>query len=263
MARPVAAALAVSLSLVFAAVAIALTNNTVNYDSTIAQKKMADGDQNLVYTGTLDIGTSDGTQPNTAPLTELFFAKQLRNNGTDFPSCKVSDVDGKTEIPDKCEKAVVGGGRAAALVGQPGSSNSIRQELTVVAINGHGGKKLMLALIGGAVTSYRVIPGDIAGAPSPYAYKVGFKVPPELQGQLGTQIALINFEVKINKNKKITVVKKKNGKKTKTKVSVSYLQLKNCPRAGLLPVRAVVHFNNDDNSPGGQVVPDDGTMTCQ
>jgi len=251
------------LFLALAAVAFALTNNTVDYNSPIKVKAKAADAKNIDYEGILDIGTSDQTQPNTAPLTELFYAKQIKTNGAKWPSCKVSDIDGKPTIPSKCKKAVVGGGTADATVSaQPGSTNRVPQHLTVVALNGNKGKQILLALIGGALGAYRVIPGDIAGAPAPFGYKVQFKVPPELQGNLSAQIALTHFDVHINKTTKIKVGKKKKGKKQKT-AKITLLQLKKCPSAGLLPSRAVVHFNNDDNTPGGQVVPDDGAFACK
>jgi hypothetical protein len=242
-----------------AAVAWALDNNTVDYNSPITVGSKVLGAKN--------IGTSDNTQPNTAPTTELFFAKELKNNAKKFPSCKVSDVDGQPTIPKKCKKAVIGGGTADATVSaQPGSSNRVPQHLDVVALNGNKGKQIMLAVIGGALGAYRVIPGDIGpGNGAEFGYKVTFQVPAELQGNLSAQIALTHFDVHINKTTKIVKkIKVKHKKKKKKKTyNLGYLQLKKCPAAGTLPLRAIVHFNKDDNTAGGQVVQHDGTFACK
>jgi hypothetical protein len=267
------AALTGVLFFALAAIAWALTTNQVTYNAGVEKSgPNTPGSQpdNVAYNGVLAIRESGGGQPNTAPLTEIFFSKELKNNSKRFPACDEGDIDGQTEIPDKCRKAIVGGGTASALVGSPGSTNSIRQDLTVTAINGNKGRDILLALIGGAVTSYRTIPGRIEKLPDPvYGYKVGFEVPPELQGQLGTQIALTDFDVLIETERTVKVAygpkptkkQRRRGKKRKT-YKASYLQLKKCPVDGLLPSRATVHFNNDDNSPGGQVVTHDSTAAC-
>jgi hypothetical protein len=255
------------------AIAWALSDNTVAYDTAVEKSGPNTPNSkpdNVTYNGVLAIRTSSGGQPNTAPLTEIFFAKELKNNAKKFPACDEGDIDGQTEIPAKCRKATVGGGTASALVGSPGSTSSIRQDLTVTAINGNKGKDILLALIGGAVTSYRTIPGHIEKLDDPvYGYKVGFEVPPELQGQLGTQIALTDFDVlietqktvKIPYGKKPTKKQRKKGKKRKTYKS-SYLSLKKCPVDNTLDSKAIVHFNNDDNSPGGQVVENTNDTEC-
>jgi hypothetical protein len=259
-----------ALFLALAAVAYALTNNTATYSSTL-QQPSGKKPLNIGYTGILDVGTSDNTQPNTAPLTEVFFASQLKNNAKLFAKhgkvCKESDVNGQGSIPAKCKKAVVGGGHANAKVGSPGSSSSIPQDLDVVALNGEGGKELMLAVIGGALQSYAVIPGKLvtSGVSSPFGYKVNFEVPAQLQGTLGTQIALTHFDVAITPKNivKLKGPKPKNKHKKRKVKRVAYLQLTKCPSSKTLPTKAIVHFNNDDNTPGGQVVPSDGTMTCK
>jgi hypothetical protein len=252
------------------AVALALTNNTVTYNSTLTKGKHTKLGTNTAYEGILHVSTDDGKQPNTAPLTEVFFAKQIKNNAPLFPSCKASDIDGKSSVPAKCQKAVVGDGTASSLIGGPGYNPppctppncAIRQDLVVTAYNGNKGKQILLAVTGGPVNN-RVITGTISKAPAPFGYKVGFQVPADLQEQLGAQIALTDFDVNINSKK--TAIKKIHvkGKKKKQKVKVSYLQLKSCPASGELPNKAIVHFNNDDNSPGGPVVPSETTIPCK
>jgi hypothetical protein len=257
------------LFLALAAVAYALTNNTATYSSTL-QQDSGKKPVNTGYTGILDVGTSDNTQPNTAALTEVFFASQLKNNAKLFAAkgkvCKESDINGQGSIPDKCKKAVIGGGHANAKVGSPGSSSSIPQDLDVVALNGEGGKEIMLAVIGGALQSYAVIPGKlVTGVGAPFGYKVNFEVPAQLQGTLGTQIALTHFDVAITTKNivKLKGPKPKNKHKKRKVKKVAYLQLSKCPSSKTLPTKAIVHFNNDDNTPGGQVVQSDGTMTCK
>jgi hypothetical protein len=242
-------------------VALALTNNTVDYSSSVKYKGKPSPKKpkDVTYNGILKISTSDGKQPNTAPLTEVFFAKEFKNNGKRFKSCKVSDIDGKSKIPAKCAKAKVGDGTASSLVGSPGGDPNLRQDLTVKAYNGPKGKSILLVVNGGPAVN-RVIPGAIKSAASPFRYKVQFRVPKDLQGQLGTQIALTDFNVFIrSKNKAKVKVKVKGHKRTRR---VAYLQITKCPKSKLLPVRAIVHFNKDDNTPGGQTVQDDSSMAC-
>jgi hypothetical protein len=252
------------------AVALALTNNTVTYNSTVTKGKHTKLGTNVAYEGILHVSTSDGKQPNTAPLNEVFFAKQIKNNATLFPSCKASDIDGKSSVPAKCKKAVVGSGTASSLIGGPGYNPppctppncAIRQDLVVTAYNGNKGKQILLAVTGGPVNN-RVITGTLGTAPAPFGYKVGFQVPPDLQEQLGAQIALTDFDIKVGATKTAIKKIKVKGKKKKQKVKVSYLQLKSCPSSGTLPNRSIVHFNNDDNTPGGPVVQSDTTIPCK
>jgi hypothetical protein len=248
-----------------AAVAIALDNNTVDYTSTITKGKKTKLGTNIAYNGVLKVSTSDGKQPNSAPLTEVFFAKELKNNAKLLPSCKQSDVDGADEVPAKCKKAIVGSGTASSLVGAPGNSSppSLRQDLVVTAINGDKGKQIMLLLNGGPVHN-RVIPGPIKKVSGAYGYKVNFTVPRELQGQAGAQIALTDFDVKINSTKtvKVKIGKKKKGKKQKT-AKVSYLQLSKCPSSGTLPTKAIVHFNDDQGNASSATQTSEKTMSCK
>jgi len=255
-------------ALFFAAVgvALALTNNTVDYSATLTKGKKTKFGNNLTYRGVLHVGTSDGKQPNTAGTTDIFFAKQLVNNAKIFPSCNKSDIDGKqdNQIPAKCEKAHVGNGSAKSDVGNPGSPPGATQPLDVKAYNGNKGKSIFLAVTGGPVTN-RVIDGVMSKQKGQFGYKVAFHVPPELQKVLGTQIALTDFDVTID-TKKLATKKykvKKGKKKVTKKVKVSYLQLSKCPAGGTVPTRATAHFNKDDGSPGGQDVTSDSTSACK
>ena len=245
-------------------VALALTTNSVQYSASMTYKGKATKKKpkSITYRGILKVGTTDGKQPNTASKAEVFLARQIRTNAKRFKSCKRSDIDGKASIPNKCKAAKVGGGTASASLGAPGQDSQATQPLTVGAYNGHGGKQIMLVVSGGPVTN-RVIPGFLRRAKAPFGLKIVFTVPRELQGQLGTQIALTDFDVLIDDKRKVKVKvgKKKKGKKQKTQ-NVTYLQLTKCPSNGELPVKAIVHFNNDDNSPGGQVEEHESTMSC-
>lgn len=245
-------------ALVFAAAAWASQqNNSVTYSSTIKYKgkPTSKKPKNVLYTGILDVTAPDGTQPNTAPLTEVFFAKQLKNNAKKFPGCPQSAIDGKatSSTPAKCKRAKIGGGVADALVGKPGQSNSASQHLTVVAFNGTKGKQIMLALTGGAFgATYRVIPGPIKKLKGQFGYKVSFKVPKELQNIAGSQIALTHFNVKINTKKQVKINKKK----------ASYLQITSCPKTKKLPTKAIVHFNDDAGNPSSTTAMSKGVMAC-
>src|SRR4051794_28922386 len=142
-------------ALVFAAAAwAAQQSNTVTYSSTVTYKGKGTKKKpkNVLYNGVLHVGTTDNKQPNTAPLTEVFFAKQLKNNGPKFKSCPKGAVDGKGTIPKKCNKAIVGDGTADALVGKPGNPTtgpgaSLPAHLSVKALNGPKGKQIFLAVI--------------------------------------------------------------------------------------------------------------------
>jgi hypothetical protein len=230
-------------------------SNTAKYRSTAKYKGKPSKKhpRNAFYTAILDIGTTDGKQPNTAPLTELFFAKELKNNGSKFKACPPADIDGKGTITPRCKKAQIGGGKANALFGAPGSSTSLPQDLTVLAFNGPKGKSLLLALTGGALgQSYRVIPGKRKALKGKFGFKLGFRVPKELQGQLGSQIALTHFNVKVKTKKTVRI----KGKRA------SYLQVQNCPKSRRLPVKVVVHFNDDAGNPTSQTKTDTSKMKC-
>jgi hypothetical protein len=250
-----------------AAVAFAIQANTVNYESPITVNKSVLGAKNIDYNGVLDIGTESGVQPNTAPLTELFFAKQLRNNAKKWPSCKQADLDGKNAFPAKCKKAIVGTGTATSSLGAPGGPPT-QIPLDVIALNGNKGKQILLALTSAGPPfngSFRVIPGTLQtlNGDAQYGYKVGFAVPENLQGSAGGQIALTHFDVHINKTTKIVKKVKKGKKKVKKTFKLGYLQLTKCPAAGTLPVKAIVHFNNDDQTPSSETKTDEGTFACK
>ena len=245
----------------FAIVAIAAASVTpsVSYTSPIKQKGKASKKKpaNISYNGILDIKNSDGTQPATAPTTKLFFAKQFKNNSKKFPSCTVKDIDGKTTIPAKCKKAIIGKGSAASQAGTPGQNSIINEPLTVTAVNGNKGKQILLVLNASSPVAVqnRVVPGTVGKGSGPFGYSVTFRVPANLQSQLGLQISLVRFNVVINKT---TTVKVK-GKKQK----ISYLQLTSCPKSKKLPVRSTVNFNTDAGTPGGPSVTSNATTSCK
>jgi hypothetical protein len=233
-------------ALAAAATAYAVTN-TISY--TVALKK-ATGKPSakkpvpVAYNALLHIDTDPaGNQPDTAPVTSIYFPKQIRQNSKLLPGCSVSDIDGQQTMPAKCKKGQVGTGTASALAGSPGSpaSNSVKEDLNVTFINGKKGKQVLLVLNSQptapvAITN-RVVPGDLAKASAPFGYRVDFKIPEDLQNQLGLSIALTDFKVNIT-NKAFTV--KKGGKKIK----VGYLELTGC---GELPIRAIGHFKDSAN----------------
>jgi hypothetical protein len=252
---------------VAATTAYALTNNTVKYQAKLkvkgkpSKKKPAP----LGYEGILDVGTTDGTQPNIAPDTTIYYAKQIVQNAKYFPSCNPKKLDGATAVPASCKKAKIGTGVATAFPGSPGQPPlaALQENLTVTAYNGLKGKQILLDLNGSSpqIITNRVIVGTIGkGKGGKFSYSVNFHVPSDLQFQAGFQIALTHFDVKIS-NKTITA--KVKGKKKK----VSYLGLTSCPKNKQLPVDTIVHFAQD-GSPGtpppagGPSVESTSTMKC-
>jgi len=247
---------------VAATTAFALTNNTVNYTVKAKKKGKATAAKPapLQYEGILDVGTSDGKQPNVAPTTKLFFAKQLVQMAKYFPHCDGSKLDGQSTVPASCKKAVVGKGTASASGGAPGQpiNPATTENLTVTAYNGK--KNQLLLVVNGSSPlqiSNRVITGKLGPGSGKFGYSVTFTVPADLQFQLGLQVALTHFDVTISPKTRTAKVK---GKKTK----VSYLMAKKC---GTLPTQTTVNFDNDGTpggpgTPGGQTVTVQGTMKC-
>jgi hypothetical protein len=243
-------------ALVFAAAAFAASQqDTVKYRSFLTYKGKASKKKpkNLTYRGVLAIRTKNQVQPDTAPLTELFIAKQIKSNGAKFAGCPPSDIDGKNTFTPRCKKAVVGGGTAKAMLGKTGTAGGFPIDLKVTALNGPKGKSLLLALTGGVLgEQYRVIPGKIKKLKGKYGFKIRFAVPKELREQAGSQVALTDFDVKI-KTKKTVKIKHKRA---------SLFQITSCPKSKRLPVQAIVHFNDDSGSGHPQTVPNRSTMKC-
>ena len=246
----------------FALVAIALASPMpdVKYDSPIkvSGKPKKGKPAPVTYRGILDVSNPDSTQPATAPTTTLYFAKQLINNAKYFPSCSVTDIDGKQTVPAKCKKAQIGKGTAASQAGQPGTPSVINEPLTVTAYNGPKGKQFLLVLNASTPVAVqnRVVPAKLGPGGGAFGYTLKFQVPPDLQSQLGLQIALTHFDV-VTSGKPRTV--KVKGKKKKR----AYLTLSKCPPSGTLPSKAVVQFNNDAGQPGGPTVTSTGTFKCK
>jgi hypothetical protein len=246
-----------------ATAAYALTNNTVNY--TVKAKKKGKASKAkpapLSYEGILDVGTSDGKQPNVAPTTKLYFPKQVINNAKYFPGCDGAKLDGQATVPASCKKAVIGKGTATASGGAPGQpiNPNTTENLTVTAYNGKSGKSLLLVVNGSSPLQIqnRVIPGKLGPGGGKFGYTVTFTVPADLQFQLGLQVALTHFDVKISPK---TIRAKVKGKKKK----VSYLAATKC---GTLPTQTTVNFDQDGapggpGTSGGQTVTVQGTMKC-
>jgi hypothetical protein len=228
------------------AVAYAVTD-TVTYSSKMSFKgtPTAKKPANLTYTGILHVDTDPaGQQPETAPSTSVYYAKGILNNAKYFPFCNASEIDGQAAIPAKCNKAKVGTGTASSLAGTPGSpsANSVRENLTVTAVNGPKGKVIYLVLNSTpdapVAIQNRVVPGTVVKASGAFAFLTRFDVPADLQEQLGLSIALTDFNVKISG----TPRKLKVGKVFK---KISYLQVTSCK--GTLPVKAIAQFKDKDS----------------
>jgi hypothetical protein len=248
--------------LVFAGVAWAVTD-TVSYTATIKKagggsKPTAKKPVNISYTGTLHIDTDPtGQQPDVGPITTVYFAKGIKENAVHFPSCTVTDIDGKSTFPAKCNKAVVGTGTSTAYAGSPGGdkTQSIKEDLTVKAVNGNKGKQILLVVNSTpsapvAITN-RVVPGDLGAGSGPYGYTVKFTIPADLQEPVpGVKVALTDFVVTIRPSVKAW---KQHGKTVKG----SYLQLTSC--AGSMPVQAITQFKDD----AGNLTPVTATSTSK
>ena len=243
-------------ALAAAATAYAVTN-TLSYTVTLKKasgKPTAKKPVPVAYNALLHIDTDPvGQQPDTAPVTSIYFPKQVKQNSKLIPGCTVADIDGQQTMPSKCNKGKVGTGTASALAGTPGepAANSVKEDLNVTFINGKGGKQVLLVLNSAptapvAITN-RVVPGDLGSAAAPFGYKVDFKIPEDLQNQLGLKIALTDFKVNIT-NKAFVV--KKGGKKIK----VGYLELTGC---GEFPIRAIGHFKDSANGDANVDITDD------
>jgi hypothetical protein len=231
-------------ALAIAGVAYAVTD-TVTYTSKMSFKGKPTSKKpaNLTYTGILRVDTSPpGLQPETAPTTSVYYSKAIKNNAKYFPYCNQSEIDGQP-FPSKCKKAIIGKGTASSLAGTPGSpaSASVKEDLTVTAVNGAKGKYIMLVLNSapGAPVQItnRVVPGFIVRASGAFGTLTRFQVPADLQEQLGLKIALTDFNVKISGTPKTVKVKGKS-------VKMAYLQLTSCK--GSLPVKAIASFLDAD-----------------
>jgi hypothetical protein len=227
------------------AVAYAVTD-TLTYSAQVkfSGKPTAKKPANLGYTSVLHIDTDpSGQQPETAPVTSVYFAKQIITNGKYFPFCNRSEIDGQQSVPAKCAKAKVGSGTASALAGSPGSpsSASVKEDLGVTVVNGPKGKSLFLVLNSspGAPVAIqnRVVPGTLVKSSGAFGFLVRFDIPVDLQSQLGLSISLTDFKVAISATPK----KVKVGKVFK---KIAYLQINGCKSN--LPVKAISYFKDTD-----------------
>jgi hypothetical protein len=232
-----------------AATAWAVTN-TLTYSATLKKagsaKPTAKKPVNVGYNALLHIDTDPtGSQPDIAPVTTIYFPKQIKQNAKPWPGCKMAEIDGQTTFPSKCNRAIVGTGTATAYAGSPGHpvGESVKEDLTVKAVNETGGKRILLVLTSApgapVAINNRVVPGALGSASGNFSYKVAFTIPDDLQNQLGLSIALADFKVNIgNKAKEIKV----SGRKFKA----GYLQLTGCPAGGTVPIRAVATFKDEN-----------------
>jgi hypothetical protein len=237
-------------------------DSTVNYSSKMSfkGKPTTKKPANLTYTGILHIDTNPpGQQPDTAPKTSVYYAKAIKNNAKYFPFCNASEIDGSATFPAKCKKAIVGTGTASSLAGTPGnpSSTSVRENLTVKAVNGPKGNVIFLVLNSTpdapvAITN-RVVPGYVVKSSGAFGFLTRFEVPQDLQEQLGLSIALTDFNVKISGTPRTLKV-------GSAKKSISYLQLTSCK--GSVPVKAVGEFKDSANGGNKKTVTSTSNAKC-
>jgi hypothetical protein len=233
-----------------AATAWAVTN-TLTYSATLkkasSKAPTAKAPVDVGYNALLHIDTDpSGWLPDIAPVTTVFFAKEIKQNAKAWAGCKMSEIDGQTTFPSKCTKAIVGSGTATAYAGSPGHpvGESVKEDLSVKAVNETGGKQILLVLTSApgapVAINNRVVPGTLGSASGAYAYKVAFKIPEDLQNQLGLSIALADFKVNISNKPKLITLKGK-------KVKAAYLQLTAC-KAHKVPVKAVATFKDENGA---------------
>ena len=222
------AVLALTL-VVGAAVAYAATDTTT-YSASISPKKPG----NVAYSNALTVRGPNNTQPQGASKTDLFFAKQLVYNGKKFPSpCKAKDIDGKSSIPPKCNKALIGNGTGTANAGPAGGPSLGAEQFTVSLYNANKGKAVLLVLNGTSPVKVqnRVITGTVKKlSKGKFGFEVTFTIPASLQTVPGTTIP--------------SVITDLSTKVKKTVHGVGYVQLRSCPKSKKLPSKAVVHFKN-------------------
>ena len=246
------------------ATAVALTNNDVRFTGTLnhSGKPSKSRPAPASFHTVTDFFTSNGTQPNVASTTTIYFPKQLITGAKYFPSCSKSKIDGKP-FPSSCKKAIVGKGSAQAAGGTPGQpiNPALRENLTVTAVNGPKGKSLLLVLNGTSPVNIvnRVVVGKMSKASGKFGFKLTFTVPFDLQYN-GLQTPQTHFDVTIKKR-----TLKKGGKKR------AYIGLAACPKSHSLPTKTVVNYAQDNivntpppphPAPGGQVVTRTGTVKC-
>jgi len=251
--------LTVAAVMAITAVAYAAVENTVSYTGKVTYKgkPTAKKPVPVAYNGTLHIDTNpSGQQPETAPVTSVYFSKGFINNAKYFPFCNQSEIDGQSAIPAKCKKAVVGSGTASALAGSPGSpsSQSVREDLDVTAVNGPKGASFYLVLNSkpGAPVGItnRVVPAKVVKSSGAFAFLLRFTIPADLQEQLGLSISLVDFSVNVKSTLKAVKVKGKTKK-------LSYLALTSCKSS--LPNKAIAQFKHQEDS--GATVQDPKTTT--
>jgi len=236
--RKLALLVAAVVSLAAAATAYAVTD-TVTYKVSISPSK-AGHKPGLTYKATTSVHGPGGTQPDGVSELDVFFARQFRNNGAAFPSpCKQSDIDGKTAIPHKCNKALIGSGTATANAGTAGSSSLGSENLTVKLFNASHGKSVLLVVNGTSPFAIhnRVIVGKVKRlAHGKFGYEDVFVVPQSLQTIPGTAIPSVITDSTLSIGR--------------TFHHIGYAQLTGCPRSKKLAAKLTYKFTNGTSSTG-------------
>ena len=219
--RKLALLVAVVVSLVGASVAYAV-NDSIGYTVSIKPNK-AGHKPGTTYQATLSVHGPNGTQPDGINETDVFFARQFRNNGAAFPSpCKRSDIDGKTTIPSKCNKALIGTGTGTANAGSAGSPSLGSESLTIKLFNANHGKNAFLVVNGTSPFPIhnRVIVAKVKRlAHGKFGYETIFTIPPSLQTVPNTAVPSVITDSTITIGR--------------TFHNTGYAQLTSCPHSAL------------------------------
>jgi len=240
--RKLALLVAAVVSLAAAATAYAVTDN-VTYKVSISPSK-AGHKPGLKYTATTSVHGPGGTQPDGVSELDVFFAKQLHENGAAFPSpCKQSDIDGKTTIPAKCNKALIGSGTATANAGTAGSPSLGSENLTVKLFNANHGKAVLLVVNGTSPFAIhnRVIVGKIKRLThGKFGYEDVFVVPQSLQTVPNTAVPSVITDSTLTIGR--------------TFHHIGYGQLTACPHSKKLPGKVVYKFTNGTSATGSATI---------
>jgi hypothetical protein len=257
------ATLAIALVLVMPGTAAAVTD-TVTYSGTTALSGPSGSPSPALpaqfgFRWTLHVDTQPpGSQPDSAAATTIYFAKAISSNGQHVPSCSQAQIDGQASFPSPCHDAIVGYGTATMYAGSPGSptTNSVREDLSALLVNGDKGGRLLMVISSNAgapvAINNRVIPGTVVAAADPYGFAVRFDVPQDLQNQLGLSLTLTDISVTMPGTARAFAV----GSTMRTG---SFLEITDC--AGQIPIRAVTDFTQSTG--GGSSISSDGGAACQ
>lgn len=200
-----------------------------------------------------------GFQPDALNRVQIQFPPGAIANGRYFPTCSSAALNNPARGPSRCPKGSrVGTGTLKGSGGPPGAPRdpSLREDLALQLFNGPGGHSIELYLAGDAPLSiHKAIQSPLVRSGG--AYRLTFRVPPDLQKVLGISIAVLDLTTRVRATTPRRV--KVAGRKRK----VGFIETVGpCPRSGRLPVSGVFSFNTDFGLPGGPTLTAKNTIAC-